>query len=202
MANQLVLVGNRVVAHGQDCFSTIPGAVVCLTNGKIYGGATIAECSTECPADIDAVGYEYRAGEFVKCAPFYKGNGNVAVWCDECKAPLDSGFPSQFLGKVFTTTYTGTGTRELSITCGFKPKLAIVASEYYTVSISGTSRELSFTAIVSHNGGFYVGMNTQGGIGYGTIFATIGNDFIEWSASDSTNAMNVNGTKYTITVIG
>lgn len=190
MANQLVLVGNRVVAHGQDCFSTIPGAVVCLTNGKIYGGATIAECSTECPADIDAVGYEYRAGEFVKCAPFYKGNGNVAVWCDECKAPLDSGFPSQFLGKVFHTTYTGTGTIAAGVTCGFKPKYAIVSCQYYVTL--GTNRVLqSYTAVMSEAGGIKIGTDVN--ISLDVLIAEDGLSF---------NYMNESGVEYSVIIFG
>lgn len=197
MANQLVLVGNRVVAHGQDCFSTIPGAVVCLTNGKIYVGATIAECSTECPADIDAVGYEYHAGVFVPCAPFFQGDGNVAVWCDSCKAPKDSGFPSQFLGKVFHTTYTGTGVISAGVTCGFKPKFAIVQGSHYVTE--GTSRVMrTYFSIMSERGGTEFG-GTISNIG---ITTTISDDGISWVGASAEIAMNETSGLYTVIVFG
>ena len=86
---QLVLIKNRVVAHGEN-FLSMGGVVINTETGAKYENATIAECEG-CPSDIGIVGYEYHAGEFVPCAPFGKGRGNVAVYCDECKAPRDSG---------------------------------------------------------------------------------------------------------------
>ena len=85
---QLVLSNNRVIAHGEN-FLSMGGVVINTETGAKYEKATIAECSG-CPSDIGVVGYEYHAGRFVPCAPFGKGSGNVAVYCDECKAPRDS----------------------------------------------------------------------------------------------------------------
>lgn len=86
---QLVLSGNRIVAHGEN-FLSMGGVVINTETGAKYEGATIAECEN-CPSDIGQVGYEYHAGAFVPCAPFGKGTGTVAVYCDDCKTPRDSG---------------------------------------------------------------------------------------------------------------
>lgn len=83
---QIVLSGNRVIAHGEDCFLCMGGTVICEDTGKAYQNATIAEVDSV-PADIDTVGYEYHAGIFVPCAPYGKGGGNIMVACEECGAP-------------------------------------------------------------------------------------------------------------------
>ena len=67
MAKQLVLSGNRVIAHGEDCFMCMGGTVVCRKTGRKFDNATVATYTCACPSDIDEVGYEYRAGEFVPC---------------------------------------------------------------------------------------------------------------------------------------
>lgn len=88
---QLVLSNNRILAHGEN-FLAMGGVVINTETGAKYENATIAECSG-CPSDIGVVGYEYHAGRFVPCAPFGKGTGNIAVYCDDCKTPRDSGVP-------------------------------------------------------------------------------------------------------------
>lgn len=89
---QLVLINNRIVAHGEG-FLAMGGVVINTETGKKYEHATIAECSG-CPSDIDIVGYEYHAGRFVPCAPYGKGDGNILVACqNDCGAPKDSGIP-------------------------------------------------------------------------------------------------------------
>ena len=86
---QLVLINNRIVAHGEG-FIALGGIVINTETGKKYEHATIAECSG-CPSDIDTVGYEYRAGVFTPCAPYGIGKGNVAVLCNnDCKSIKDS----------------------------------------------------------------------------------------------------------------
>ena len=86
---QLVLSNNRIIAHGEN-FLALGGVVINTETGDKFDNATIAEC--ECaPSDIGQVGYEYHAGDFVPCAPFGVGTGNVAVYCDGCKTPKDSG---------------------------------------------------------------------------------------------------------------
>lgn len=90
---QIVLIGNRVVAHGEDCFLCMGGTVICEETGKAYPNATVAEVDA-IPVDIGKVGYEYHAGVFVPCAPFGVGDGNLAVVCGEdCKVIKDSGKP-------------------------------------------------------------------------------------------------------------
>ena len=122
---QLVLSGKRVIGYGENLLAT-GGTVVNLDTEKVYQNATIAEC--ECyPCDIDKVGYEFYNGEFIPCAPYGEGKGNVAVWCDECKKPLDSGLTIDLVGKVFITNYTGSGTDTVSITCGFKPRFVHIS---------------------------------------------------------------------------
>jgi hypothetical protein len=50
------------------------------------------------------VGYEYHAGQFIPCAPYGKGYGNIAVLCnDECKSIKDSGISIQDLYKLLAT---------------------------------------------------------------------------------------------------
>ncbi len=87
---QLVLSNNRILAHGENFLYMGGGVVINTETGAKYGNATVTECDG-CPSDIDAVGYEYHAGRFIPCAPFGTGTGNVAVYCDECKTPRDSG---------------------------------------------------------------------------------------------------------------
>ena len=90
---QLVLSNNRVIAHGSG-YIALGGVVVKKTTGEKYDNATIAECSN-CPSDIDKVGYEYHAGVFVPCAPYGKGNNNGYFMevCEECATPRNSGIP-------------------------------------------------------------------------------------------------------------
>lgn len=111
MTHELVLSGNRVLAHGEaGCFLTMGGTVICESKGKAYQNATITIHEGGLPADIDTVGYEYRAGVFVPCAPYGVGNGNVAVVCnDDCKAIKDSGISVFTMGCATKTSYTGTG---------------------------------------------------------------------------------------------
>jgi hypothetical protein len=93
---QLVLSNNRVIAHGENFISMGGGVVINTETGAKYENATVTECSG-CPPDIGKVGYEYHAGEFVPCAPFGVGPGNIAVYCDDCKTPRDSGTPIEIV---------------------------------------------------------------------------------------------------------
>ena len=108
MSKQIVISGNRVLAHGEDCFAVTGNTVVCTNSDKVYDNATIATVE-EIPADIDTVGYEYHAGLFVPCAPFGVGLGNIAVVCgNDCKAIKDSGIDINKISSVIYTTYEGT----------------------------------------------------------------------------------------------
>lgn len=87
---QLVVSGNRILAHGEG-FLAMGGTVINNDTGRVWQNATVVECDC-CPLDIDSVGYEYHAGRFVPCAPYGSGTGNLAVVCnDDCKSIKDSG---------------------------------------------------------------------------------------------------------------
>ena len=125
MAKQLVLSGNRVIAHGEDCFFSMGGTVICPESGRVYQNATVAECDSY-PSNIDEVGYEYHAGQFIPCAPYGKGGGNLAVVCNnDCKSIKDSGISSDNIGQTEIIDYIGTGTKEVSITASFPPVFAV-----------------------------------------------------------------------------
>ncbi len=99
---QIVLSGNRVMAHGDSCFLSMGGTVICEETGKAYPNATIAEVDA-LPADIDSVGYEYHAGVFVPCAPYGRSDdGYIMVSCNECGTPRVS---SQLLNDLFYDAY-------------------------------------------------------------------------------------------------
>ena len=87
---QIVLSGNRVIAHGENCFLAMGGTVICEETGTAYQNATVAEVD-DVPADIDSVGYEYHAGVFVPCAPYGStSDGYLMVACD-CGTPKKTG---------------------------------------------------------------------------------------------------------------
>ena len=126
---QLVLSNNRVLAHGEN-FISMGGTVINTETNKVYQNATVAECDG-CPSDIDTVGYEYHAGEFVPCAPYGKGNGNIAVVCNnDCKAIKDSGIPLAEIGRIVRTSYTGSGGSTVSLTFDAKPVILFITGEY------------------------------------------------------------------------
>lgn len=153
MAKQLVLSGNRVIAHGEECFLAMGGTVICPDSGRVYQNATVANIEGAIPTDIDEVGYEYHAGEFVPCAPYGKGSGNLAVVCnDDCKSIKDSGISSDNLGKTEIIDYIGTGTKEVSITASFPPVFAVV---YMSKEMAGWER-YRFLAMITPLGGFSV----------------------------------------------
>lgn len=91
---QLVLSGDRIIAHGEN-FLAMGGVVINTETGAKYENATVTE-SNGCPSDIDKVGYKYKAGVFVPCAPF-AGNGNNNGYfmevCESCATPRSSGIP-------------------------------------------------------------------------------------------------------------
>lgn len=118
---QLVVSGNRIMAHGEDCFLAMGGTVICTATGHVFQNATVVNHDGAIPCDLDQVGYEYHAGEFVPCAPYGKGTGNFAVVCDDCKTIKDSGIALSKIGRV-AIVYTGGG----SVTVDFEPMFAVV----------------------------------------------------------------------------
>lgn len=210
---QLVLSGNRVLAHGEDCFfSSIGGVVFCMDSGRYFTNATVANVTGEIPADIDSVGYEYHAGKFVPCAPFGKGGGNVAVLCPEdCKSIKDSGKSAANLGNVAVVEYIGTGTDEVTITTDFEPLFAVV---YLAESdfVSG-SNYLKTIGVITPNGGFisYI-LDPKSGTSAGTaelhyVFSSVDGNSLTWNcpyshSSKSTLTLNKSGTEYRAFVVG
>lgn len=93
MSVQIVISGNRVIAHGTG-FSVSGNTVENKSTGKVYDNATIATVESV-PGDINSVGYEYHAGRFVPCAPYGKGdnNGYFMEVCTSCATPRSSGIP-------------------------------------------------------------------------------------------------------------
>lgn len=105
---QLVLNNNRVMAYGEN-YLAMGGVVINTVTGERHEHATIAECDCA-PSDIGQVGYEYRAGEFIPCAPYGKGDGTVPVLCgNDCKATKDSGIPLESFCLVEKKPYKGMG---------------------------------------------------------------------------------------------
>lgn len=130
MGYQLVVSGNRILAHGTNCFYSMGGTVICPETERVYQNATVVNCDN-IPSDIDLVGYEYHAGEFVPCAPFGVGDGNVAVVCgNDCKAIKDSGIPLAEIGRIVRTSYTGSGGSTVSLTFDAKPVILFILGEY------------------------------------------------------------------------
>lgn len=93
MSVQIVISGNRVIAHGTG-FSVSGNTVENESTGKVYDNATIATVESV-PDDIDSVGYEYHAGVFVPCAPYGTGdnNGYFMEVCKDCATPRSTGIP-------------------------------------------------------------------------------------------------------------
>lgn len=129
---QLVLKNNRIITYGEN-FIALPGVVINNETGKKYDNATIAEC--DCiPSDIDSVGYEYHAGDFVPCAPYGKGDGNVAVFCNnDCKALKDSGIPFAQVGQVLEGVVSSSSNNIITATFAKPPKIIFIS----TSTVSG-----------------------------------------------------------------
>ena len=132
MSTQIVVSGNRILAHGKDCFNAFGDGVFCSNTGRIYEHATAVTVDSV-PADIDSVGYEYHAGKFVPCAPFGVGDGTLAVLCGEgCKAIKDSGFAMsdvRQMGKMKVVDYKGGGSSSRSETLPFVPKAILIMAQ-------------------------------------------------------------------------
>lgn len=139
---QLVLRGNRILAYGEDCFFCMGGSVICTKTGRVFDNATVTNVTGEIPANIDSAGYEYHAGEFVPCAPYGVGDGNIAVVCNEdCKSIKDSAVSLAYMlakPNVYTTNYNGVDVHTDSnsdalaqITLPFAPKIVFIMPQGY-----------------------------------------------------------------------
>lgn len=193
---QLVLIKNRIVAHGEG-FLSMGGVVINAETGVKYDNATIAECEN-CPSDIDEVGYEYHAGEFVPCAPYGKGTGNIPVLCDrDCKTIKDSGLPLSSFGLVEQKSYKGDGTygvsegNNQSITFSGVPVVVFIHSN-------------DQSGILMQSGG--ISWDTQIAAAVGKEVASItceveGNAINFRSLTSAKNGLNTSGTVYNATAI-
>jgi hypothetical protein len=165
MSVQIVISGNRVLAHGTD-FSVTGDAVECASTGRIYQNATIATVDSV-PDDIDSVGYEYHAGRFVPCGPFGKGSGNVAILCnDDCKALKDSGIPIGRFAQSERVTYRPTAGGGVSLSFNISPDVVFIAAGnstncclgvimyagMYCIATSDAESPARFTGTVNRNG--------------------------------------------------
>lgn len=65
MSKQIVVSGNKILAHGEDCFSVTNNTVLCSETGRVFQNATVVTVD-EFPDNIDSCCYEYDCGEF-KC---------------------------------------------------------------------------------------------------------------------------------------
>lgn len=127
MENQLVVRGNRILAHGFNRYISVNGTVIDTDSGKVYANSTVVECKECLPADIDSIGYEYHSGVFVPCAPYGEGTGTIAVLSsDMCKTIVDSGILVTNVGKSENGTYKGNGNSTKNLTFSFLPKVLLI----------------------------------------------------------------------------
>ena len=201
---QLVLSNNRVIAYDEsNSLIAMGGTVVNTANGNVYQNATIAKC--DClPTDINDVGYEYRNGNFVPCAPFGEGDGNVALYCgNTCKVPRDSGVEFSQIVQRVSFEYTGDGGRSVSIPTEKLPPnfvadmLHVFGGLDYAIITPyiGTT----FAYHLDENNEFYKCDR------YIINEVKIGASSIFWRVHDSTDrklAMNEEGVKYKVVAFG
>lgn len=206
---QLVVSGNRILAHGEDCFLAMGGTVICTDTGRKFENATVVFHDGAIPSDIDSVGYEYHAGEFVPCAPYGKGTGTIAVVCDECGTIKNSGISTDSLCKVKEVEYPGKGNgyyASISID-GFRPLFAVISMN---VSDSETSSGEKISGTITPHGGYSV-RSDKSTSGYSDpetnvsgLQSWMNGNALCWSCPDGDKEMELNdsGRTYTAIVIG
>ena len=213
---QLVVSGNRILAHGDDCFLATGGTVICTETGRKFENATVVTHNGALPFDIGEVGYEYHAGAFVPCAPFGKGDGNIAVVCgNDCKAIKDSGKSLQHFMCCAELTYTGTGTSYVnnSVTVDFTPLFAIITksggAKYDSINKKMVGSGKEAYAVLSRSGAHCIYYNGSEIKNIG-LNATFGENSIEWNCfingtyygQDLLAQCNEAGEEYTVLVFG
>lgn len=173
---QLVLSNNRILSHGEN-FLSMGGVVINTETGAKYENATIAEC--EClPSDINTVGYEYHAGNFVPCAPFGVGNGNIPVLCNiDCKSIKDSEIPLGRMAQIVETSYNGSGGDVVVLSFDAIPKIVYISS------------------VEQYNNTYFAILTDGRGISWSTSSSGINHIA---SNFDSSDGVSVDGKKMTI----
>lgn len=202
---QLVVSGNRIMAHGEDCFLAMGGTVICTETGRKFENATVVNHDGAIPSDIDSVGYEYHAGEFVPCAPFGKGTGNIAVLCgDTCKSLKDSGISVANICKAVILDYKGDGRYEVSL-----PLDSTLPGNFIPlfVSVSAVSLTSSQTSgYITPKGGMATYIDTGDSTPETTVTAlasSFDGNKITWNChGDDVLCMNQSGVIYRAVVFG
>lgn len=207
---QLVVSGNRILAHGEDCFLAMGGTVICTQTERKFENATVVFHEGGIPSDIDSVGYEYHAGEFVPCAPYGKGTGTLAVVCDECGTIKDSGVSVSNLCKVIKKEYDGTGGQASLSVDGIIPLFAVI-SKNTNDTWSGTK----ISGTITQHGGYSTRSYSPSSAGLNPKTNVAGlqswfeGNTLKWEcpvadSDTNTNEMGLNesGAKYTAIVIG
>ncbi len=203
---QLVVSGNRILAHGEDCFLSMGGTVICTVSDRKFENATVVNHDGAIPSDIDTVGYEYHAGDFVPCAPYGKGTGTIAVVCDECGTIKNSGIPVSSLCKVKVIDYEGNGVQASLTVDGLTPLFAVIS---YNSPVGETSTGEKISGTITPHGGCSVRSFSSS---YGSTTETnvsglqswVEGNTLHWICPDNDKEMELNykGAKYTAVVIG
>ena len=194
---QLVLIKNRVVSYGGE-YVTMGNTVIDTQSGKVFSGATVAECNG-CPPDIGEVGYEYAAGVFTPCAPYGKGDGNLAVLCNrDCKSIKDSDIPLSRICQTAKTTYGGTGSQSASnpcsITFDFPPDIVFIMPQ--------STSDSAFGGYIHGKYGFAYELSSFTNE-FVSITANVTGNTLEWYGSTKANeCMNISGATYDVFAIG
>lgn len=223
MSKYIVVSGNRILDYGEkNDFISMGGTVVRPGMQRTYQNATVVNVDA-LPCDIDTVGYEYHAGNFVPCAPYGMGYGTVAVLCSQnCKSIKDSGIPLSSFGRVVELTYDGNGktyyssgdndryrSSACSLTFDAVPKMLII-----TKSAKNSEDASRNMAIITPYGGMAIDVDVDlnaeirplytGNIG---TRANINEPWvydektIYWGAKEATYQMNESGVTYHVTAI-
>lgn len=202
MAKQLVVSGKTILAYGEDCFSVMGDMVKCSETGNEYFNATVTTCE-DFPPDIGKVGYEYHSGQFIPCAPFGEGMGDIAVFCDACNTMKKSGVPLVDIvenlvnnAHVYETSYIGTGTTGSS-----------------SANRTKLDKPLPFipkVLLIARNDGLYFGIIFDGyGISFYTtdtkmysITSDLSSENPSWYSSDKYGQLNIKSDSYKVIAIG
>ena len=196
MAKQLVVSGNKILAYGEDCFTVMGESVKCSNKGNEYQNATVTTCE-EFPPDIGKVGYEYHAGQFVPCAPFGEGVGNIAVFCDACNTMKNSGFPISSLfnpGHIYETTRTGTNKYGSTNKSTLKDPLPFVPKVLFVARKDGNNYGILFN-------GYGISFDISEGKLY-ELTTDLSTTTPTWYSKESVRAQLNSSNGYTIIAIG
>lgn len=197
---QLVVSGNRILAHGEDCFLAMGGTVICTQTGRVFQNATVVNDCENCPSDIDSVGYEYHAGEFVPCAPYgvHGIDGHIMVACDDCATPKRSKYKLSELAKIEVGSYVGSGAALATLDFERAPSAVLIVGgglysypalgDYHTVETSGVG-------VLSAGGGFaatpvydYAPGDVQSYVGLSAINVSEFGQTVTWTSGHGTKS--------------